>query len=81
MESKRGRRGSSKKAEMALSSLMVFSCLGASGDFYFIKIVHIRDRLKPELSHTLEGFGFRPGCKPHLAYAEAENRESCRVKK
>lgn len=37
MESKGERRGSSEKAEMALSLLMVFSCLGASGDFCFIK--------------------------------------------
>lgn len=30
-------RGSSDQAEMALSLLMAFSCLGASGDFCFIK--------------------------------------------
>mgnify|MGYP001856682363 CR=1 FL=1 len=36
-------RGSSERAEMALSLLMVFSCLDASGDFCFIKkCLHLR---------------------------------------
>jgi len=37
VQNKRERRGSSERAEMALYFLMVFSCLGASGDFCFIK--------------------------------------------
>lgn len=37
MENKGERRGSSERAEMTLSLLMVFSCLGAFGDFCFIK--------------------------------------------
>lgn len=41
VESKGERKGCSERAEMALSLLMVFSCLGASGDFCFIKKVQV----------------------------------------